>query len=53
MAGGAMECRHIGRPLDSLVCAFFGIHGEHQRPDLAALSYVNLAAGLTAPAGTR
>lgn len=50
VAGGAMECWHIGRPLDSLVYAFFGIYGEHQRPDLAALSYVNLAAGITTPA---
>ncbi|MGW2090215.1 MBL fold metallo-hydrolase [Streptomyces sp. NPDC001880] len=53
VAGGAMECWHIGRPLDSLVYAFFGIYGEHQRPDLAALSYVNLAAGITASAGAR
>ncbi|MFJ4905535.1 MBL fold metallo-hydrolase [Streptomyces sp. NPDC093249] len=53
VAGGAMECWHIGRPLDSLVHAFFGIYGEHQRPDLAALSYVHLAAGTTARAGAR
>ncbi|MFE6867742.1 MBL fold metallo-hydrolase [Kitasatospora sp. NPDC057692] len=53
VAGGAMECWHIGRPLDSLVYAFFGIYGEHQRPDLAALSYATMAAGITVPAGTR
>lgn len=53
VAGGAMECWHIGRPLDSLVYALFGIYGEHQRPDLAALSYVNLASGITARAGAR
>ncbi|MFF3981027.1 MBL fold metallo-hydrolase [Streptomyces sp. NPDC001828] len=53
VAGGAMECWHIGRPLDSLVYAFFGIYGEHQRPDLAALSYVNLAAGIDTPTGAR
>ncbi|MFJ3713241.1 MULTISPECIES: MBL fold metallo-hydrolase [unclassified Streptomyces] len=53
VAGGAMECWHIGRPLDSLVYAFFGIYGEHQRPDLAALSYVNLAAGTAAPTGAQ
>lgn len=34
VAGGAMECWHIGQPLDSLVYALFGIYGEHQRPDL-------------------
>lgn len=53
VAGGAMECWHIGRPLDSLVYALFGIYGEHQRPDLAALSYSNLSAGITAPARSR
>ncbi|MFD5900079.1 MBL fold metallo-hydrolase [Streptomyces microflavus] len=53
VAGGAMECWHIGRPLDSLVYAFFGIYGEHQRPDLAALSYAHLAEGLAASAGSR
>lgn len=56
VAGGAMECWHIGPPLDSLVYAFFGIYGEHQRPDLAARSYVHLAAGageLVAPDGAR
>ncbi|MFD4904154.1 MBL fold metallo-hydrolase [Kitasatospora purpeofusca] len=53
VAGGAMECWHIGRPLDSLVYALFGIYGEHQRPDLAALSYTNLAAGITARAHAR
>ncbi|WP_159424654.1 hypothetical protein [Streptomyces sp. TLI_053] len=53
VAGSAMKCWQLGRPLDSLVYALFGIYGEHQRPDLAALSYVNLAAGITAPVGTR
>ncbi|PJM97993.1 hypothetical protein CG740_38120 [Streptomyces sp. CB01201] len=53
VAGGAMECWHIGRPLDSLVYAFFGIYGEHQRPDLAARSYATMAAAITAPVSTR
>lgn len=41
VAGAAMECWHIGNPLDSLVYAFFGIYGEHQRPDLAARNYAH------------
>ncbi|MEE4544059.1 MBL fold metallo-hydrolase [Streptomyces sp. V4-01] len=56
VAGGSMECWHIGPPLDSLVYAFFGIYGEHQRPDLAGRSYVHLAGGVAeavVPAGTR
>ncbi|MFD7735301.1 MBL fold metallo-hydrolase [Kitasatospora phosalacinea] len=53
VAGGAMECWHIGGPLDSLVYAFFGIYGEHQRPDLAALTYQAMASAITAPAITR
>jgi hypothetical protein len=53
VAGGAMECWHIGPPLDSLVYAFFGIYGEHQRPDLAARSYVHLAGGVPVSSDAR
>lgn len=53
VAGGAMECWHMGPPLDSLVYAFFGIYGEHQRPDLAELSYVHLASSIPASTGSR
>ncbi|MGE7439935.1 MBL fold metallo-hydrolase [Kitasatospora sp. NPDC001175] len=53
VAGGAMECWHIGAPLDSPVYAFFRVYGEHQRPDLAALSYAHLASAIPASAGTR
>ncbi|MET8630292.1 MBL fold metallo-hydrolase [Kitasatospora sp. NPDC004669] len=50
VGGGAMECWSIGAPLDSPVYAFFRVYGEHQRPDLAALSYHRI---LPAPAGAR
>ncbi|MER8105755.1 MBL fold metallo-hydrolase [Kitasatospora sp. NPDC094016] len=53
VAGGAMECWHIGSPLDSLVYAFFAIYGEHQRPDLAALSYAHAASVIPAAGAVR
>lgn len=51
VAGGAMECWGVGAPLDSLVYAFFGIYGEHQRPDLAARSYAHMAGSIGVAAG--